>query len=464
MAEYTPNFEAKTTFPNESYKLFDNRRYYKEQTTEIYNGINNNYIDLWYDVPYYGKVNRKGVLVAPKEGPLGYSANENLVTFDFVKQAYEEMVFFLKRGALAGRTELGALLNDYRPARSFIDSKGRYMAYASQVIDIFNSQLLVKNKKALNFGDYVCEVLKLLFSSKTVFTYYSIFAGHYTPIGASGLAIEFSTENHDNDNLKNSFFKNEEFGKYVNTAANFGFRINKNAPWQLIADLNSKPMLHGRQINRNGQITKIPGYMSQNYIPSIDFLFERHYTHVMTDSVRLLRQVLFSGYSKYHRKVAYVTFYGKPKIQIEWQTFKLITFADIWRPPAKIFPIKNYNKKPGMTYMLDSKDIMPHYGEDYFVKILETLLKREYSVKDDQKYRSFKKRFDKSNKIHFLFDATELLESFYSPTKIHDPETKKPLWTMKKNKLTSKKAQNIILDEKKKPTIAKVVSEFHTGF
>lgn len=470
MPTYFP-FKGKTTKPYKSLQLYFQRKYYKIATTVFYNEINKNYIDLWYDVPYYGKVDRKGFLVAPKKVNLTYSFNEDLVTHKFVAQAFNEAMYFLNRASAAGRTRLGGLLNDFSPRRSFIDSENNYLAYTASILELFNSEILIAGKRVLNFDNYVCQFLKYLFSTQDAFfSYYSIFAGFSTPIGASGLAIEFDVEDHDNDDLKNKFYSDNEFGKYVNTMANFGFRINKNAPWQIIADLNSKPMLHGRNIKFTNpdtgatDINRIDGYMPQNFIPNVDFLFEREYNRVMVRSLFLLKDVLNYGYNQYQKSAKYVVLHGKPQLKYN-ESFRLITFSDVFRPPSKKVFIKNYNQIVGLNNMHVIKDTLAPYGytENYFVKILEKILKNEYSIKNNRKYHDFKKKFDRSFKNGQYFRTLELMEKFYSPTKIYDPETKKPLWDMKKNNLTKQDKQNMIPDEQRKPTVERVVSEFYTG-
>ena len=88
MPDYKPPFVAKSDIPLKSYFLYENRRWYREKTTEIYEDISPNYLDLWYDVPYYGKVNPAGQFVFPNPKkiifPLGTPGNdENVSGFDF---------------------------------------------------------------------------------------------------------------------------------------------------------------------------------------------------------------------------------------------------------------------------------------------------------------------------------------------------------------------------------------------
>ena len=473
MPTYFPKFTGKTANPPKSKELFLQRKYYKVGTTILYNQINNNYIDLWYDVPYYGKIDAQGFLVAPRTDSMVYVANGDLVTFDFIAQAFNEMVYFLRRATAAGKTAfLEPLLNDYKPVESFLDSENTYLAYASSIIHLFNSEIVVKSQRILNFDSYVCCFLKYLFSTqRSFFSYYSIFASFLTPVGSTGLSISFNAEDHDDDSLKNRYFLNNEFAKYVNTMANFGFRINKNAPWQIIADLNSKPMLQGRPIKttnpETGEITTtmMTPYMHQHFIPDIKTFFAQNYNRVMTRSLFLLKSILTYGYSTYQSKTGYVVSHAAAQLNFN-KSIKLITFADVFRPHAAKLLIKSYNTKNGNNKMhFTSTDWKAFgYSEMYFIKILEKILRHEYEVKNDRRYHHFKKNFDRNMKSESYSKMLEMLEQFYSPTNIYDPETKQLLWNMPQNQLTSKKEKKMIPNDQQKPTVEKTVSEYFTGF
>lgn len=468
MPDYFPDFLARTDTPINSRFLYNSRRWYKTGTTQIFNDFNNNYIDLWYDVPFYGKVDREGVLKSPNSSLLKYSAKNNITSFDFVIQAYEEMKFFLNRGSAQGRTNLRSLLGDFRVKRSFQDSATEYLNYSLAVMNTFNNYLINKGKKVINLEGYTNEFLKFLHFSKGIFSYYSIFAGFKTSIRGTGLAIELFTSSHDNDVDKNVFFKNPEFYKYVQTAANFGFRINKNAPWMLIADLNSKPMIAGRKIKRNRKIVEVSGYMPQNLIPSIDFLFDNYYNKTITKSFALLKSSILYGYQKYQRKVLYIIDHGEPIFSPN-ENFKTITGAAIDRTPVRRFNIEQYKTNKSVnpnSGLFDISDIenFPKFNDAYFISVLEKILKCEFPHKSALRYEQFRKAFEKRKSQGALSpELLTMLERYYNTTAIFDAKTKKPLWTFPQKGLTSKKTNNMIPDEKEKPTVERIVTEFYTG-
>ena len=466
MPQYFPKFHAKTTRPINSYSLFENRRWYKEKTTEIYNNFNNNYIDLWYDVPYYGKVNRNGILMAPSKASLIYSMNHNLTTLNFVTQAFNDFVFFMKRGAAQGKTSLRTLFSDFKVKKSFYDSQSQYLNFAFSFMHAYNDYIVNNGKVVYNMETYVCEWLNFFKIQQTLFSYYSIFAGKFTPVNATGLAIEFFTDNHDSDFSKNRIYQNPEFYKFVQTAANFGFRINKNAPWMLIADLNSAPMRTGRRIKRSGKITKVDGYMEQDFIPTLDYLFEQYYDRVSLSALSFLESAMIYGYKEYQSK-RYIIRDEKIIYEIDADE-KLISFGNPVRDPSRLIPIDSYksslSKNPA-SLAVEEADLRRIFDSHFYLKLFEKILKEEYKTDNDKNYRIFKNKFDqKNNSNHSIREILDVLESFYSSTKIFDPTTNKPFWVSPKKDLTNLNQHGMIPDEKEKPTVSRIVTEFYTGY
>ncbi len=91
MPYYKPPFTAKSSNPLKSYFLYEHRRWYRDKTTEIFENLNPNYIDLWYDVPFYGKINTKGKIVVPNEDKIIYPLDRQMgiAGFDFMMKAVD---------------------------------------------------------------------------------------------------------------------------------------------------------------------------------------------------------------------------------------------------------------------------------------------------------------------------------------------------------------------------------------
>lgn len=463
MPNYKPPFIAKSGTPLKSYSLYENRRWYQEKTTEIFEEINPNYIDLWYDVPYYGKIDPSGTFVFPNPKkivfPIGNPTDDkNLVGFDFALEALNEMLFFFKRGAASGKTGLGSLLNNFEVVNSFTNQQQILKQEAFDTMSAYNRMINIYglNHKVLNFNQYVCNFIKMIAEENFKFTFFHKYTGINSNLNSTGLSFEFAQADHDNDNLKNRFFQHPEFHKYVNTTANFGFRINKNAPWMIAVDVNSKPMMQERTIKRSWEratgkkrIVKTAGYLQSRFITNSEIFFSTYYKNVMFESFNIFKQALTKGYIDYQTGMNYAFDHGKPFIALS-KEFKLISDIKITRTKTRQINIKQFSEK--------------EYPDLYFVDKLNQVLKNEFVGQYDTKsYRYFKLNLEKSiMKEKNLYKSIDLMDKFYTLNKIYDPKTKKPIWTQPKKELTPVKSY-ASLQDKPKPTVGKVVTEFMPG-
>jgi len=460
MPVYNPPFLANSQSNSlRSYFLYDHRRWYREKTDEIFNSFNPNYIDLWRDVPFYGKVDTKGKIVIPnmKKMTFPLTSGAESVGFDFMVKATNEFFYFLQRGAVAGRTNLQKLLNNFKIKKGFVNAIDLAVEENVLSIEAFNSlahQNIYVKKQITDFSNYVCEAVKFFASIEQDFTFFKYFSSSKVGLRSTGLCVEFSNDSHNNDLKKNKYFTSPEFYKYVQTAANFGFRINKNAPWMLVADLNSKPMLTGRTVKRGYSRTEqktreihVDGYLQEKFIPNLETFFNEYYESAMEYSFYLFVSSLVAGYAQYLNNIRYLTKEGDIKIEIGKYN-KIFNNVGITRGKQMIKRIK-----PLQNQIIDTFFLVEQY---------EKSLKNEFKgVYNKSNYKSFYKKFKKiintSNKGYT--ESMELLEDFYTPVKIYNPDTKKLFWNQPKKELTQEKSY-ANLQEKSKPTAGKIVTEF----
>ena len=101
------------------------------------------------------------------------------------------------------------------------------------------------------------------------FTFSGFLKSMYCPINASGLVIEIADLDYFNDSQKMEFFYNSDHWEfYLNAAAQFGFMVDKNIPWRLVADIGSNEMLqYARRyrLNTTGRILNI-GYSRPDFL------------------------------------------------------------------------------------------------------------------------------------------------------------------------------------------------------
>ena len=75
------------------------------------------------------------------------------------------------------------------------------------------------------------------------FTFSAYIKNRRTPITVSGLAIEIANIDISNDLFKAELFlKSKNWEYFLNAAEVFGFMVDKNVPWRLVADIDSVQM------------------------------------------------------------------------------------------------------------------------------------------------------------------------------------------------------------------------------
>jgi len=254
-----------------SLAMFTQRKYYSEiiYPNEFWAPIP---FDLWNTRPLFGKVNQKG---DPVFAPSTYlkQVENNVWVLDFVADAFADFkteFLFLNKNNPAG-TPYELLI----PTRGWASGLNLYDNYMDTVYDLFINYL-ESNKVQNNLLDF-SEFMEVFYhfinntSPNIPITFGQFVMSKNCPPTISGLMIDISTDYHGNDADKFNHFLNGNncFICFAKTAERFGFKLDKNFPGRLIADINSPVM------NRNGDINKRPSEGGMGYmlryprIPSI---------------------------------------------------------------------------------------------------------------------------------------------------------------------------------------------------
>lgn len=447
MPPFYPPVRGSTRTLKKALKIYNNRLYYKYVTDKIFNQTNPNYIDLWYDVPFYGKVDTNGLLVMPKTDLMTYSLEEgDVVTFSFFSKALQDYLFFLKRAAAQGKTHLRSLLNNLVIINSFKDANLIQKQTTENYTTIFNNELYRKGTRIENFNNYICELLGTIDLVDINYTLFSAFSSSDITLRSTGLCFEFANSSHDDDSKKNPYLQDEEFIKYINLSANFGFRINKNAPWMIIADIASKPMLVGHKVKRTDRIIDVPGYLIDEFIPNIETFFKNNYDRVSYKSFELFKQSIIDGYQKYIFNISYYYDHGTTIIETP-KNYKTITGVGVVRQDqGKVF-LKDYD--PTL------------YDDYYFLQKYEKVISSESKKKiKNSNYLTFKYNFDKMLRLRKpINEILDAIENYYTPVRVYNPYNKMLAWRSSTKDLTSR-TDYVNMQSKETPSPGKIVTEF----
>ena len=104
------------------------------------------------------------------------------------------------------------------------------------------ASLVLENISSFDqFNDELYKVLRANISKFPV-TKSGFLLSEQCPINVSGLCVEFAVLDFNSDSEKAKLFDTKEFQCYAEVANVYGFYIDKNAPWRLIANLQSNAM------------------------------------------------------------------------------------------------------------------------------------------------------------------------------------------------------------------------------
>jgi hypothetical protein len=212
------------------------------------------FVDYWYDHIFYGRIDRNQDAIYPASGSAFTKrvlGQEEVYALNFVSDAFgalkSDIAFKVSNGTIDTSGFLRAGIN---ATDGWRDPRQDYFAYMRSFYDTFALPFMAEpsvNSTIMGFEDFV-EKFTVLLDRITLLRPYTMsefaLSNLATPMH-SGLAIEINDSlGHDEDFEKISLYNNDNhFEIYRQAAANFGFNVDKNAPWRLVAIPYSQPML-----------------------------------------------------------------------------------------------------------------------------------------------------------------------------------------------------------------------------
>jgi hypothetical protein len=207
-------------------------------------------IDLWYNNPLFGKVDNKGYPAQISERILSQIPSErsgDLYAVNFVADAWRGLSSYVINNRVRKfPNEKKSMYADMVAVNGWDSPKRLYTDYIGSAYQFFSSSYLdnVEKRGVLEFGDFVKLLIPFFegFLNFSVITRESWYISRSCTPNVSGLILEISDEAKDDDRIKKQFLDDIHFDFVANSAAKFGFEIDKNAPWRFVADINSDVM------------------------------------------------------------------------------------------------------------------------------------------------------------------------------------------------------------------------------
>lgn len=200
---------------------------------------------------YYGRVDQQKRVIFPNETYLKQikGIQKTVFVLNFVADAYRDFQEYMKIKIGRKFVEDNAITKPWHAVKGWENvHEAHHSAMTSAYTNFagFYLNSTGKDKKIKDYdgflktflNDYISDLISGIPFTKTGF----IRSKYFTPM-MSGLCIETATFDHGDDYEKyDKFVNNINFKTYLLAASKFGFMIDQNAPWRLIANLESDNM------------------------------------------------------------------------------------------------------------------------------------------------------------------------------------------------------------------------------
>ncbi len=236
------------------------------------------------ELNYYGKIDTNGRPIYVDESNL-VNLGQSALDFDtthksvlpFIKKMHGEM-----RENISIKLAVGSLISTDRsfaslePIHAYTSPILMYQNYLRTLLIQFNTEYLTQRDKnnITSYESYVKHLYKyfLELDAGEPITFSGWTTSHYNSIFTTGLALSIKEYQYHDDRDNINFAENILFGYYKKLAMNKGFCLVKQAPWILIADLNSPAIssLHDLGFNTAGDL--FDTYYNRTYLIDIELI------------------------------------------------------------------------------------------------------------------------------------------------------------------------------------------------
>lgn len=210
-------------------------------------------LDNWNQNKYYGLIDLEGDFVSPntdyfKPVPMDVADNQDILTFDFIIEAFKDLKAYYSSFSMTNKLAKDYTnLNNFRIKSGYKSSDKEFLDFIRKIYTYFQEQHGLKQKLS-SFDEYIKELVnafELICLTDLPLTQLGFLQSRFSDIRYSGLVLSFEDLGVDNSDklLKyNKYINNPNFSALADSCARYGFIIDRNAPWNLIADINSPVM------------------------------------------------------------------------------------------------------------------------------------------------------------------------------------------------------------------------------
>ena len=233
--------------------IFEHEKRFKKEfeflerySTEYPN--NYDYIDFSYDQTYYGRFDSDGDTVELKENNcrLIVGGKDDVWAVKFVADAFEEFRDYMKKAVYYNKvdTSIASQYTSLTPVKGWQSLKNLYNVHMNKLYQNFIGSYVKKrgrNKRITDFKSFMKVFMEYVeqLAPDIPFTKTAFARSRKCPPHVSGLIIQLGKFNRDMHSRRENSYDDPNYKFFRNTARKFGFYVDKNAPWTLVANLGS---------------------------------------------------------------------------------------------------------------------------------------------------------------------------------------------------------------------------------
>ena len=213
-----------------------------------------NFFDFWKNDNLYGRIDTEGDPVYVKESflkQLRYSSDsETYFAANFVADAWRDFCDKIRDLKNKNIIKDSGPYADMTVAKSWRSPSAEYHNYMTNILfPVFSNTFMSLSERENNTKDFGTFLNTFTEFSNTVLqevgplTFSGFLESGLTSPFTTGLVIEVSYDDHNDDfNKLKTFFYDENFELVSKICTQYGFSIDKNAPWRFVADIGSEAM------------------------------------------------------------------------------------------------------------------------------------------------------------------------------------------------------------------------------
>ena len=231
--------------------LFNKKTIYRsdmiDRASSYSNLVNFNFGEKFF----YGRVSRLFVPLQIQDPRLSLKAFKNAQqpsqAIKFVVDAFEALSAQFRKCAFTGKiASSDPYLSNLSVYKAYQSPNILYQAYRNTYFQTLAANFKADKLNVKNFDEFIIALERMLESPAYAipFTRTAFMKSRRCPMNVSGLVVEIADLDPANDQDKiDSFVGSLNWEFYVNACRSYGFMVDQEVPWRLVADIGSSPML-----------------------------------------------------------------------------------------------------------------------------------------------------------------------------------------------------------------------------